>query len=86
METDQMPLTAEQLLKESRALPAEERVCLAEAILASCDPPGDLPFSLEWLTEARRRCAEIDAGGVALTPWDEVKRRVRQKLQVKTRG
>ena len=81
-----MPLTSEQLLKESLALPADERVCLAEAILASCDPPGELPFSQAWLTESKRRCAEIDAGGVPLTPWDEVKRRVRQKLEGQARG
>jgi putative addiction module component (TIGR02574 family) len=81
-----MPLNAEQLLKESLALPAEERVYLAEAILASCDPSGDLPFSPTWIVEAKRRCAEIDAGGVTLTPWDDVKRRVRQKLEGESRG
>jgi putative addiction module component (TIGR02574 family) len=79
-------LTTEQLPKESLALPAEERACLAEAILASCDPPGDLPFYPAWLAEARRRCAEVDAGGVPLTPWDEVKQSVRQKLERKPRG
>ena len=81
-----MPLTTEQLLQESLALPADERVLLAEAILASCDPPQELPFSRSWLDEAKRRCTEIDAGTVALTPWDEVKRRVRQRLEGQPRG
>jgi putative addiction module component (TIGR02574 family) len=81
-----MPFSAEQLLQESLALPADERVHLAEAILASCEPRGDLPFSPAWLAEAKRRCAEIDSGAVALTPWDEVKRRVRDRLKGQSRG
>jgi putative addiction module component (TIGR02574 family) len=81
-----MPQTVEQLLEQSLALPTQERVYLAEAILASCDPRGDEPVSPEWLAEAKRRCAEIDAGKVALTPWDDVKRRIRQKLESQPRG
>lgn len=81
-----MPLTTEQLLQESLALPADERVLLAEAILASCDPRADLPFAPEWLAEAGRRCAEIDAGATTLTPWDEVKERVRARLEGQSRG
>jgi hypothetical protein len=39
------------------------------------------PFDDAWLAEIQRRSAQIDAGTATLTPWPEVKRRVRQRLE-----
>lgn len=71
----------EQLLHSILALPKDERLQLVEALLTECDPDGAPPFDDAWLAEVQRRSAQIDAGTAALTPWAEVKRRVRQRLE-----
>ena len=79
------PVT-EQLLQAALALPEEERLELVEALLASQDSPGELPFDPAWLSEVQRRSAEIEAGTVQLTPWVVVRERVRQRLEGRSSG
>lgn len=81
-----MSPTAEQLLQSALALPAEDRVELAEALLAETDEPTGLPFNEAWLAEVQRRSAKIDAGTDVGTPWAEVKQRVRERIDEKSRG
>jgi putative addiction module component (TIGR02574 family) len=76
------PVT-EQLFHSAMALSEEERWELVEALLAECDPAQVRPFDDAWLAEVQRRSAEIDAGTAELTPWADVKRRVRQRLEGK---
>jgi len=76
-----MTPATEQLLQSALALPEDERLELAEALLAECDQALARPFDQAWLAEVHRRSAEIDAGTVSLSPWPEVKRRVRQRLE-----
>jgi putative addiction module component (TIGR02574 family) len=71
----------EQLLQAVLTLPEDERFELVEALLASQDVPGELPFDSKWLAEAQRRSAEIQAGAVSLIPWPVVRERARQKLE-----
>jgi putative addiction module component (TIGR02574 family) len=78
--------TTEQLFQSALALPEEERIELVEALLAECDQALARPFDDAWLTEVQRRSAEIDAGTATLTPWSEVKRRVRQRLEGRADG
>lgn len=81
-----MSPAAEQLLQSVLALPEEERLQLIEALLAECDQALTRPFDDAWLTEVQRRSAEVDAGTAELTPWSEVKRRVRQRLEGRQGG
>ena len=69
----------EQLLTSALSLPESERLELAEALLAASDPPPPALTGDAWLAELARRSAEIDAGRATLTPWSEVKRRVRAR-------
>lgn len=71
----------EQVYQSALALPAAERLMLVEALLAECDAPPAQYSEESWRAEIQRRSAEIDAGTAILTPWPEVKRRVRQKLE-----
>jgi putative addiction module component (TIGR02574 family) len=81
-----MSPTAEQLLTAALALPESERLELAEALLAASEPPAPDPTGDAWLAELRRRTAEIDAGQATLTPWPEVKQRVRARLEGRSGG
>lgn len=81
-----MSETTEHLLQSALALPEEERLQLVEALLAECDRALARPFDDAWLAEIQRRSAQIDAGTAILTPWPEVKRRVRQRLEERADG
>jgi Putative addiction module component len=79
------PSTA-QLLESAKALPENERLELIDALLAECDQTLTKPFDDAWLAEAQKRSAQIDAGTAVLTPWSEVKRRVRERLEGGSHG
>lgn len=81
-----MSPTTEQLLTSALALSEPERLELAGALLAATEPPAPEPTGDAWLTELQRRSAEIDAGDAVLTPWSEVKQRVRAKLDGRSGG
>jgi putative addiction module component (TIGR02574 family) len=78
--------STEQLLQSALTLPEEERLELVEALLAECDRTLARPFDDAWLAEVQRRSAEIDAGTATLTPWPEVKQRVRKRLEERRNG
>jgi len=81
-----MSEASENVFQAAMALPAEERVELVEALIAECDQAIQRPFADAWIAEIRRRSAEIDAGKVTLTPWAEVKARVRKRVEERRGG
>jgi putative addiction module component (TIGR02574 family) len=70
-----MSLSLEQILEASLSLPDDERLELAEALVASVEPSGETRFDESLLAEVRRRSAELDAGTVSPIPWSVVKQR-----------
>ena len=81
-----MTPATEHVLQSALALPEEERIQLVEALLAKCDESLARPFDAAWLAEVQKRSAQIDSGTATLTPWSEVKRRVRERLEGRTEG
>jgi putative addiction module component (TIGR02574 family) len=81
-----MSPTAEQILTSALNLSESERLELAEALLAASEPPGPEPTGEAWLAELHRRSAQIDAGDVILGSWQEVKQRVRARLEGRPGG
>ena len=73
-----MSHAADQLLKSALALPEDEQLQLAAALVSALDESRVCPFDDAWLAEAERRSAEYDAGIVQARPWSEVKERARQ--------
>ena len=74
-----MNLNAEQLLDAVLALPDEERLEVAEAVIASLQPSDQSPLNNSWREIIRRRSAELRSGQVVGIPWEEVRRRAREK-------
>lgn len=64
------------LLADALRLSPEVRAELAAELLASLDGPADPDAETAWAAEIERRVDAIEAGSVALEPWDEVKRRI----------
>ena len=76
----------EELLERALELTEEDRLQLAEALLSSLGPPDSPPFDPEWLTEAKRRAARIDAGEGQLSSWQDVREHARRHLEGQAGG
>ena len=71
-----MKRDATRLFREALRLSAQDRVALAEALLASLDEDVDDDAEVVWRSEVERRIGELDAGAVSPIPWPEVRRRL----------
>ena len=70
----------EMILKEAAELSVVDRIQLIEDLWESV-PEGELPsLSTDWKDEIHRRSAAIDAGGVTVTPWSEIKANALRRL------
>ncbi len=75
-----MSSLVEELSLKARALSAEDRVRLAEELLATVQDV-DAEVEAAWEEEIRRRIAEIDSGTAKLIPADEVFAEIRRLLK-----
>jgi len=76
----QMSDLVEELAKKARSLPPEDRVRLAEELLATVQET-DEHVEAAWEEEIRRRVAEIENGTAKLVPADEVFAEVRRLIK-----
>jgi putative addiction module component (TIGR02574 family) len=75
-----MSTLAEELSQKARLLPPEERVRLAEELLATVQVV-DAEIESAWDEEILRRLAEIDSGAAKLIPAKEVFAELRRLLK-----
>lgn len=68
------------VLADALRLDVDSRAELAAELLASLDGPADPDAEAAWAVEIERRVAAIEAGTVALEPWDSVKRRIEKEI------
>ena len=57
-------------------LPKPERAHLVHLLLVSLDAPSETDMQDIWLSEARRRADDIDAGKVNLVSGEQLERQV----------
>ena len=72
------PITS--VLADALRLDDNARAELAAELLASLDGPADPDASQAWDKEIERRIAAIEAGHMALEPWDEIRRRIERDV------
>jgi putative addiction module component (TIGR02574 family) len=60
-------------------LPPEDRVRLAERLIASVEPDPEVESA--WASEVARRVHDWEAGRVAEIPWDEARRQIEGRLR-----
>lgn len=71
--------TLDDVLDAARTLTPTDRLRLLEALWEDV-PPSDWPApSAEWIAEVQRRSADVDAGRMLATPWQDVRARARRK-------
>jgi putative addiction module component (TIGR02574 family) len=77
-------VTRDALLKEALKLPARDRADVAAELLASLDDePSEDPEEVAkaWAAEIERRGRRVLAGESAGVPWEEVRRRLEERLR-----
>ena len=74
-----MATQVEDLFKRASTLNEQDRATLAGLLLDSLEHDVDEDIESAWLEEIERRLGELDADGVNLVPWDEIKVRMRRK-------
>ena len=72
-----MTTQAKELTKQALALSPEERVKLADRLIASVDDFASPEIEAAWQEEITRRVAEIEKGQAQLIPAEEVHRKAR---------
>lgn len=75
-----MSTLVEELSQKAQALTPQERVQLAEELLATVQA-SDSEVEAAWDEEIRRRVAEIDSGTAKLVPAEEVFAELRRILK-----
>lgn len=68
------------VLADALRLDDDARAELAAELLASLDGPAEPDAAAAWDEEIDRRIEAIEAGRVALEPWDEVRRRIERNI------
>ena len=75
--------TLEKLRSEALRLPELERAELAHDLVKSLDAPADTDAVEAWEKELLRRLAEVDAGTAKLIDRDELRNRMRARMNGK---
>ena len=69
-------MTTTEIERSVLGLPESERAHLVNLLLDSLDAPSEPDIQDIWLSEARRRADDIDAGKVKLVSGDQLERQV----------
>lgn len=73
-------LTAEQIIREARSLPVEQRIVVVESLLLSLNAP-DPEVQRQWLDVAGQRKTELESGAVAPVDGAEALERLMARLK-----
>ena len=75
-----MTKAAKEVLAEALRLDLRARAEIAAELLASLDGPADPDAQAAWDAEIQRRAKATESGALALEPWEDVKRRIKNDL------
>ena len=75
--------TLEALTSEALLLPIEQRLALANELLASVEPAGDPEVEKAWEEEIQRRIRDYDSGKIQGIPGPQVFAELDKKLSKK---
>jgi putative addiction module component (TIGR02574 family) len=75
-----MSRTFTDLWKEASELSEKDRADLAGLLIESLEGEPDEDVEAAWAAEIESRVAELDAGTVRSIPWEEVRRRLLDRL------
>ena len=71
------------LFRDAAELPARDRATLAGLLIESLEADTESDVEAAWSDEIKRRVADLDAGTVETIPWEEVRRRLLERLKAR---
>jgi putative addiction module component (TIGR02574 family) len=74
-----MTTDIQKIIEDAMRLDPQARALIVETLFESLEVGTDFEVSAEWRAEIRRRCAEIDSGGVTMIPGDQALAQLRAK-------
>lgn len=78
-----MPKDLHDILRDATELSEADRATLAGLLIESLEGEPDSDVDAAWSVEIARRVAEIEAGTVKTVPWDEVRKRLLDRLNAR---
>jgi putative addiction module component (TIGR02574 family) len=71
------------LFRDASELSEHDRATLAGLLIESLEADPEPDVEIAWTTEIERRAAEIDSGKVKSIPWEDVRRRLLDRLNAR---
>jgi putative addiction module component (TIGR02574 family) len=68
-----MEANLKEVFNQAVQLPERDRATLAGLLIETLDKGSEPDVEAAWSEEIKRRVAELDAGSVAVIPWEEVR-------------
>ena len=78
-----MPKDVTALFRDASELPERDRATLAGLLIESLEADPDPDVEAAWSDEIKRRVADIESGNVETIPWEEVRRRLLNRLNAR---
>jgi putative addiction module component (TIGR02574 family) len=78
-----MPKDFKDVFRDATELSERDRATLAGLLIESLEGEPDPEVEAAWAAEIERRVAELDAGTVKTIPWEEVRRRLLDRLNAR---
>jgi len=78
-----MPKDVTALFRDASELPERDRATLAGLLIESLEAEPDPDVEAAWNDEIQRRVADIDVGNVETIPWEDVRRRLLDRLNAR---
>jgi putative addiction module component (TIGR02574 family) len=78
-----MPKDVTALFRDASELPERDRATLAGLLIESLEADAEPDVQAAWSDEIQRRVADLDAGSVETIPWEEVRRRLLDRLNAR---
>lgn len=75
-----MPKDFNEVFRDATELSEHDRATLAGLLIESLEGEPDPGVEAAWAAEIERRVAELDEGTVKTIPWEEVRRRLLDRL------
>jgi putative addiction module component (TIGR02574 family) len=71
------------LFRDASELSERDRATLAGLLIESLESDAEPDVEAAWSAEIERRVADIDSGTVQAIPWEEVRRRLLDRLNAR---
>lgn len=78
-----MPKDFTAVFRDASELSERDRAALAGLLIESLEAEPEPDVEAAWLAEIERRVAELDAGTVKTIPWEDVRRRLLDRLNAR---